>query len=42
MFPRLTGRLLRLLLFAVGVTLTGATMVFDEGTLGLMRGGVQL
>ena len=25
-----------------GVTLTGATLVFDEGTIGLLRGGVQL
>ncbi len=40
--PEMDGTLLRLLLFAVGVTLTGATMVFDEGTIGLMRGGVQL
>jgi O-antigen/teichoic acid export membrane protein len=40
--PEMDGTLLRVLLFAVGVTLTGATMVFDEGTIGLMRGGVQL
>jgi O-antigen/teichoic acid export membrane protein len=36
------GELPRLLLFAVGVMLTGASLVFDDGTIGLMRGGVQL
>ena len=30
------------LIFVAGVALTGATMVFDEGTIGLLRGGVQL
>ena len=30
------------LIFVAGVVLTGATMVFDEGTIGLLRGGVQL
>jgi hypothetical protein len=30
------------LIFATGVTLTGTTLVFDEGTIGLLRGGVQL
>ena len=30
------------LIFVAGVTLTGATLVFDEGTIGLLRGGVQL
>ena len=31
-----------MLLFVVGTGLTGATLVFDEGTIGLLRGGVQL
>ena len=30
------------LIFVAGVTLTGATLVFVEGTIGLLRGGVQL
>src|ERR1700722_16192311 len=30
------------LIFVAGVTLTGATLVFDDGTIGLLRGGVQL
>ena len=29
-------------LFAVGVMVTGATLVFDQATIGLMRGGLQL
>jgi O-antigen/teichoic acid export membrane protein len=41
-FPEVSGTLSRTLIFAVGVGLTGATLVFDEGTIGLMRGGVQL
>ena len=41
-FPMITGTLPHLLIFVVGVALTGATLVFDEGTIGLMRGGVQL
>jgi O-antigen/teichoic acid export membrane protein len=40
--PEMSGNLTRLLIFAAGVTLTGATLVFDEGMIGLMRGGVQL
>jgi O-antigen/teichoic acid export membrane protein len=40
--PEMNGKLSWLLIFAAGVMLTGATMVFDEGTIGLMRGGVQL
>jgi len=40
--PEMDGTPLRLVIFAVGVMLTGATLVFDEGTIGLMRGGVQL
>ncbi|MGD0698873.1 MAG: lipopolysaccharide biosynthesis protein [Trebonia sp.] len=41
-FPELTGTVTRLLIFAVGVGLTGVSLVFDEATIGLMRGGVQL
>lgn len=41
-FPELSGTPARLAIFAAGVSLTGATLVFDEGTIGLMRGGVQL
>jgi O-antigen/teichoic acid export membrane protein len=41
-FPEIDGTLPRLIVFAVGVMLTGATMVFDEGVIGLLRGGVQL
>jgi O-antigen/teichoic acid export membrane protein len=41
-FPEISGTPGRLALFAVGVALTGATMVLDEATIGLMRGGVQL
>jgi len=40
--PEMDGTLALLLIFAFGVTTTGATLVFDEGTIGLMRGGVQL
>jgi len=41
-FPELSGSTGRLAIFAIGVALTGASLVFDEGTIGLMRGGVQL
>jgi O-antigen/teichoic acid export membrane protein len=41
-FPELTGTAIRLLIFAVGVGLTGVSLVFDEATIGLLRGGVQL
>ncbi len=41
-FPEIDWSLPRMLVFAAGVTLTGATMVFDEGMIGLLRGGVQL
>jgi len=41
-FPEITGTPFRVLLFAVGVALTGATLVLDEATIGLLRGGVQL
>jgi O-antigen/teichoic acid export membrane protein len=41
-FPEIEGTLPRLLVFAAGAMLTASTLVFDEGTIGLMRGGVQL
>lgn len=41
-FPAITGSPARLGLFAFGVAITGATNVFDEGMIGLLRGGVQL
>jgi O-antigen/teichoic acid export membrane protein len=41
-FPEISGTPARLVLFGVGVALTGATLVFDDATIGLMRGGVQL
>jgi O-antigen/teichoic acid export membrane protein len=41
-FEEITGTPDRILLFAVGVAITGMTSVFDEATIGLMRGGVQL
>jgi O-antigen/teichoic acid export membrane protein len=41
-FPQITGTLSRAGIFAVGVAITGATLVFDDATIGLMRGGLQL
>jgi O-antigen/teichoic acid export membrane protein len=41
-FIEITGSPARMLLFSVGVALTGATLVFDEATIGLLRGGLQL
>ena len=41
-FVEISGTPGRMLLFAVGVALTGATLVFDEATIGLLRGGLQL
>lgn len=41
-FEEITGTSERILLFAVGVAVTGMTSVFDEATIGLMRGGLQL
>src|ERR1700759_3406713 len=38
--PGIAGTPGQALIFIVGVILTGATMVFDEGTIGLLRGGV--
>lgn len=40
--PGIGGTPGQALIFVAGVALTGATMVFDEGTIGLLRGGVQL
>ena len=40
--PGIGGTLGQVLLFVLGTCLTGATLVFDEGTIGLLRGGVQL
>ena len=41
-FGHITGTPDRAALFAVGVALTGVTLVFDQATIGLMRGGLQL
>jgi O-antigen/teichoic acid export membrane protein len=40
--PGVGGTLGQVLLFTIGTAVTGATLVFDEGTIGLLRGGVQL
>jgi O-antigen/teichoic acid export membrane protein len=40
--PGIGGTPFQLVLFVLGTSLTGATLVFDEGTIGLLRGGVQL
>ena len=40
--PGIGGTPAEALIFVTGVTLTGATLVFDEGTIGMLRGGVQL
>jgi O-antigen/teichoic acid export membrane protein len=41
-FPEVSGKVSWALVFALGVMLTGASLTFDEGTIGLMRGGVQM
>ena len=41
-FVEIDGTLVRGVVFSVGVALTGATLVFDEATIGLLRGGIQL
>ena len=41
-FVEIAGTLARMLVFSFGVAITGATLVFDEATIGLMRGGLQL
>jgi O-antigen/teichoic acid export membrane protein len=40
--PGIGGTVGQVLLFTLGASLTGALMVFDDGTIGLLRGGVQL
>ena len=40
--PGIGGTPGQTLLFVLGTCLTGATLVFDEGTIGMLRGGVQL
>jgi O-antigen/teichoic acid export membrane protein len=41
-FDHISGTPDQAALFAVGVMLTAATLVFDQATIGLMRGGLQL
>ena len=41
-FIEINGTLPRIVVFSCGVAVTGATLVFDESTIGLLRGGVQL
>jgi O-antigen/teichoic acid export membrane protein len=41
-YPQLSGSVFRVTLFGVGVALIGMTIVFDDATLGLLRGGVML
>jgi O-antigen/teichoic acid export membrane protein len=41
-FDHVSGTPGQAALFVVGVTLTGVSLVFDQATIGLMRGGLQL
>jgi O-antigen/teichoic acid export membrane protein len=41
-FVEIDGTLARIAVFSFGVALTGASLVFDEATIGLLRGGIQL
>lgn len=41
-FPQVNGTIGRIVLFSFGVAVTGVTFVFDESSIGLMRGGLQL
>ncbi|HTZ29932.1 MAG TPA: hypothetical protein VMC83_38405 [Streptosporangiaceae bacterium] len=41
-FVGIGGTPYRAVLFSVGVALTGVGLVFDQGTIGLLRGGLQL
>ena len=41
-FVAINGTVGRMAVFSLGVAMTGVTMVFDEATIGLMRGGLQL
>jgi len=40
--PGIGGTIGQVALFVIGTCLTGATLVFDEGMIGMLRGGVQL
>jgi O-antigen/teichoic acid export membrane protein len=40
--PGIGGTVGQVVLFTIGSALTGALLVFDDGTIGLLRGGVQL
>lgn len=41
-FVEISGTFGRMMIFSFGVATTGATLVFDDATIGLMRGGLQL
>jgi O-antigen/teichoic acid export membrane protein len=41
-FLEVNGTVGRIAIFSFGVAITGATLVFDAATIGLMRGGLQL
>lgn len=41
-FAEISGNIGRAALFSFGVAMTGATFTFDDSTIGLMRGGLQL
>jgi O-antigen/teichoic acid export membrane protein len=41
-FAYISGTVSQAALFAAGVALTGVTLVFDQATIGLLRGGLQL
>jgi O-antigen/teichoic acid export membrane protein len=41
-FGYVSGTLVQAVIFAAGVALTGMTLVFDQATIGLLRGGLQL
>jgi O-antigen/teichoic acid export membrane protein len=41
-FVEINGTVSRIIVFSFGVAITGATLVFDAATIGLMRGGLQL
>jgi O-antigen/teichoic acid export membrane protein len=41
-FVELSGTFVRIAIFSFGVAISSATFVFDDATIGLMRGGLQL
>jgi O-antigen/teichoic acid export membrane protein len=41
-FVEISGTFVRMAVFSFGVAITSATFVFDDATIGLMRGGLQL